>query len=153
MPTLDKTIDHLNQLLVACHDGQLAYQDFALRADDAQLRHLFVDRAREWPKLSAQVSSQIREYGGRSVQRPSIGGTLQRGWEGLKSAFGAIDDHALLDEGLRVETVALRRFEALLREPLAPPFRQQLQGYYRQMLERQAQMRALLSQWPRMARR
>ncbi len=152
MPTLNKTVAQLNRLLVACQDGQLGYETLAREACDPNLRQLFASRSLEWNAANQRLRRQIEAYGGRPMY-PSLGGEFHRGWEGLKSLLGVIDDPALLDEGLRIETLVRCRFEAVLHRTLAPLVRRQLADQYELLLERQAQLRALLGEWSRTARR
>jgi uncharacterized protein (TIGR02284 family) len=152
MPILDKTIAHLNHLLVASQDGELTYLDLAQRSKSPDLRHFFASRALEWPSLSETLQRQIHAYGGRANQHASLAGSLHRGWDGLKALLGAVDERAVLEEGLRVEVLARRRFEELFQEQLPPLFRRQLLDQFEILLERQAQIHALLGRWPHAAR-
>lgn len=144
MPTLNKTIAHLNHLLAVYKDGQLAYQDLARRAKAPDLRHFFASRALEWPPISEQLKRQIHVYGGRPIQHASLASVIHRSWGGLKTLLGAMDDRALLNEGLRIEVLVRRRLEELLNEQLPPLFRHQLIDQYELLLDRHSQLHALI---------
>lgn len=145
MPTLNKTISQLNQLLMTCHDEQRGFEDFARTAEDPDLKTLFASRAREWGTAGEQLEALIQGYGGRPGHHSSLGGELHRGWQGLKSLVGVNDGRAMLDECLRGETLARRQYEAVLQSELAPPVRGCVGGQYELLLDRQAQLRALLA--------
>lgn len=147
MPTLDKTIDQLNHLLVTCQDEQLGYAAFAKVVQNPQLGELFASRAQEWSGVGHRLEALITGYGGRPARHASLSGDLHRGWEGLKGLVGANDDRAMLDECLRGEALARRRYEKALKAELAPPVRRCLTDHYELLLDRQAQIRALLAEW------
>ena len=145
MPTLSRTISQLNRLLVTCHDEQLGFEDFARTAQDPDLKTLFASRSREWGAAGEQLEALIQGYGGRPDHHSSLGGELHRSWQGLKALVGVHDARAMLDECLRGETLARRQYEAVLQNELAPPVRGCVGSQYELLLDRQAQLRALLA--------
>ncbi len=149
MPTLNKTIDLLNQLLVACEGGRLEYGDIARECRNQDLHQLFASRALEWMVIREHLRDQIKAYGGRPALHASLESEIHRGWGGLRALIGRVSDRALLDEGLRIEASVRQRFETVLGEQLAPPLRQELNHQYQRLLDRQAQLRVLLAQWSR----
>ncbi|WP_179058686.1 PA2169 family four-helix-bundle protein [Pseudomonas taiwanensis] len=153
MPTLNKTIDLLNQLLVACEGGRLEYGDFSRECHNSDLRQLFASRALEWTVIRENLRDQIKAHGGRPALHPSLQSEVHRRWGGFRTLFGTGNDQALLDEGLRIEASVRQRFETVLREQLAPPLRHELTDQYHRLLDRQAQLRVLLAQWSRAQQR
>ncbi|HZX16758.1 MAG TPA: PA2169 family four-helix-bundle protein [Pseudomonas sp.] len=153
MPTLDKTIEQLNQCLVTCYSARLIFQDFAKISHAEELRYLFTSIALTLPLLGEQLQQQIRSYGGRSSRHASVIGMLHCGWQWLKLRIGKMDDRDLLNEGLRVERAVCQRFETLLQGDLPPVFRDQLMVHYGVLLDQQAQLQALLQKWRNVERR
>lgn len=147
MPTLDKTIGQLNQLLVTCHEGQLYCENFSHLARDLNLKQFFTGRGLEWASAGEQLQRVIQAYGGRPRVRASLGGKVHRNWDGLKSLLGGHDDYAMLDECLRFETQARQQYDQTLQQQLAPWAQEHLGDQYELLLDRQAQVRALLSAW------
>jgi len=147
MPTLDKTIGQLNQLLVICHDGQRYCEDFSRMAHDPNLKQFFTGRGLEWASAGEQTQRIIQTYGGRPRLHTSLDGKIHRSWENLKAVLGNNDDYAMLDECLRFEAEARQCYDQALQQQLAPWAHHHLSDQYELLLERQAQVRALLSAW------
>ena len=144
MPTLDKTIAQLNQVLSTCHRGQVAFKYCEQNADAEELRSFFSNLVVELPLAGDHLRRQITRYGGRPVQHVGAAGMLYCVWQRLKLLLGQTDDQVLLKESSQALLSICRDFESLLQEELPPVFRDPLVVQYDALLKRQAQLQALL---------
>lgn len=149
MPTLDKTITHLNHLLVTCMDGQQICRQFTESAQATELHDFLSERELEYGALIACLHTQITTYGGRPAQHISLVGLWQNcWWYEVKSLIVPVDDRTRLNTALELEIQVRRGFETLLTQELSPEFRQQLAEHHQRALERTRQMQTALEQWP-----
>ncbi|WP_339523904.1 DUF2383 domain-containing protein [Pseudomonas sp. EA_35y_Pfl2_R111] len=148
MPTLDKTIARLNQVLATCHLGQGTFEYCATKASTEELRSLFSDLAVKLSLIGDQLQRQITRYGGRPVQHASATDMLYCARQRLKLLLERDDDRALLSEGLQLLNSVGEDIETLVQEELPPLFRDPLVDQYNTLLQRQVHLRALLENAP-----
>lgn len=148
MPTLDKTIAHLQHLQSTCRQARRTCRQFAAGKGSAQLRHFLGEREREHEELLACLHTQITTYGGRPAWRLDLAHFRQRCWLELKMRAPSGDDRARLETTSRLESLLRRRFENLLAQELATPFRQQLSEHHQRALQRARQLQAARDDWP-----
>lgn len=149
MPTLDKTITHLNHLQVTCMDGQQICRQLTESAQATELHDFLSERELEYGALIACLHTQITTYGGRPAQHISLVGLCQNcWWYEVKSLIVPVDDRTRLNTALELEIQVRRGFETLLTQELSPEFRQQLAEHHQRALERTRQLQTALEQWP-----
>ncbi|QMV65934.1 PA2169 family four-helix-bundle protein [Pseudomonas berkeleyensis] len=149
MPTLNKTITHLNRLQTTCQDGQQTCRQLAANAQALPLRCFLTEREQEYGALIACLHSQITTYGGRPTEHISLAGLWRHcWWYEVKALIVPVDDRTRLNTALELETQVRRGFETLLAQELSPEFRQQLAEHHQRVLERTRQLQTALEQWP-----
>ncbi|RIA35954.1 uncharacterized protein (TIGR02284 family) [Ectopseudomonas oleovorans] len=149
MPTLNKTITHLNHLQIACMDGRQTCRQLAGSAQAAEVHDFLGERELEYGALITCLHSQITTYGGRPAQHISLVGLWRHcWWNEVKSLIVPVDDRNRLNTALELESQVRRAFETLLAQELSPEFRQQLAEYHQRALERTRQLQTALEQWP-----
>jgi uncharacterized protein (TIGR02284 family) len=118
-----EVISVLSTLTDTCKDGELGFRSAADRVGSQELKTLFLSIANRCTSGLGELQVLIQHLGGQPDARGSASETLHRGWAGLKSMVGHIDDHAILTECERGEDVAKARYREALAANLPPNVR------------------------------
>ena len=109
----------LNHLIAVCKDGEAGYRAAVDDTKDLELKSLFARLARQRADFAADLQLYVKRLGAEPCDSTTMGGSLHRGWIGLKSVLSKNDAYAVLCECERGEDMAVAAYrEALADAPL-----------------------------------
>ncbi len=111
----ENIVSEMESLIALCRDGQAGYQDAARDVQDAELRSLFEDYAKQRAAFAQALGTTLVSFT-RSVKpaQGTLAGTLHRGWLNLRQLLTGHDRHAILRECQRGEEAAASAYEKAL---------------------------------------
>jgi uncharacterized protein (TIGR02284 family) len=115
---LAKTISTLNELLHVSTDGAETFEKAVGMTDDTELEGAFRTALHSCMIARDQLRTRIAELGGRASAGGTVPGTFHRAWIDARTLLARDDERALLDEVVRAERAAVKRYDAALAEPL-----------------------------------
>lgn len=133
----------LNNLIETCKDGETGFREAADGVQNAALRTVFNEYARQRAQFAAELQNLVTRLGGSPATSGSAAGALHRGWMNLKSALTGKDDHAILEEAERGEDAAVKNYQNVLAEDLPTDIRAVVEEQYRQILQAHGRIRGL----------
>lgn len=110
----------LNKLLEICKDGQYGFETAAEGIENAQLKNVFRENARQRGEFASVLRGLVQALGGEPETGGSISGAVHRGWMDIKSAVSGGDEHSILTECERGEDYAKEAYNEALNESLPP---------------------------------
>jgi uncharacterized protein (TIGR02284 family) len=116
-----EVIDHLNDLVETCKDGEKGYRDAAeaiAEEGDAELRTLFNTYAQQRARFAAELQNEVLRRGGDPAKSGHVSGALHRGWMNLKAAVTGKDEASIIAECENGEHAAMRNYENVLKQNL-----------------------------------
>ena len=114
----DDAIDHLNDLIETCKDGEEGFREAAGAIERADLKSLFAEFSLQRAQFAGVLQELVRSLGGDPESRGSISGALHRGWIDLKSVLTGHDEEAILNECERGEDSAKDNYTDALKKNL-----------------------------------
>ncbi|HEX6533914.1 MAG TPA: PA2169 family four-helix-bundle protein [Gemmatimonadaceae bacterium] len=139
----DDIISVLNDLIETSEDGIKGFRQCADAVHNSEARAFFNNRVRLIERGKTELQAEVRRLGGDPEHRGTASGALHRAWLNLRTAISSNDDHAILDEALRGEDVAVKNYEDALAKDLTPEVRAIVDRQYRGVLENRDRVRAL----------
>ncbi len=140
---MDDIRSTLNDLIETCKDSEEGYQIAAGKAQDADLRALFLNYSRQRAQFAAQLQSQVAAIGGEPARSGSVAGALHRGWVGLKSALSVEHDLAVLEEAERGEDATVKNYHHALAKDLPSDIRTVVESQYAEIRQAHDNIRSL----------
>ncbi len=113
----------LNALIDTCKDGELGFRAAAQQVSSQELKALFLSIANRCTSGHGELQALVQHVGGKADDHGTASEAIHRGWAGLKSMIGHVDDHAILSECERGEDVAKKRYREALAANLPPNVR------------------------------
>jgi uncharacterized protein (TIGR02284 family) len=110
----------LNSLIVACRDAERGFAWAAEHLNNAELRTLFDDLAKERHQYAEALLPHAQRLGGAAETDGSKMAALHRAWMSLKDRVAGDHDHAILVEAERGEHAALAAYGEALNGMLPP---------------------------------
>jgi uncharacterized protein (TIGR02284 family) len=138
-----KAIATLNNLIAACKDGEMGYENAASEVNEEALKELFHSQAAERARFAADLDAAVGRLGDVGREKGTFSALLHRGWMKTKAAFTRGERDAILTECERGERSAARRYAAALKKDLPEDIRSLVEGQYVKIKEAQARIRAL----------
>ena len=139
----DHVISILNDLVETSKDGEQGFRTAAEDTKTAELRKVFLERAENCAKGSAELHQIILRLGGKPQEHGTIAGAVHRGWVNLKAAASGRTDVAILEECERGEDVAKARYRKALEKDLPDDIRSVVQRQYEGVQRNHDQVRDL----------
>lgn len=118
----------INRLIDTCRDSERGFIAAADLAADLELRAAFLALAAERGTWAEELQSHAQRLGGESASDGTTSAAIHRRWMDLKARLTGYDDHAVLTEVLRGDSVTLRTYETALRGSLPPAVREIVLG-------------------------
>jgi uncharacterized protein (TIGR02284 family) len=87
----NEVIDHLNELIETCRDGQKGFADASEHITDQQWKTFCLEQSRERAKFVGVLQQQVQWLGGNPENSGSPTAAIHRAWINLKSALGGGD--------------------------------------------------------------
>ena len=115
----DDTVEVLNGLISMSEDGRKGFVQAADEAQDANLKTLFQDRARQCSQAVDELQTLVNTLGGKPSEDGSLTGTAHRAWVKFRVAVGD-NNLAVLEEVERGEDHAKAAYKSALRGDLPP---------------------------------
>jgi uncharacterized protein (TIGR02284 family) len=143
--THDEIISTLNDLIKVCNNGSEGFKACAENAqvDSPELKTMLAERQRECTLASDELRALVVEQGGDPATGTTVGGTLHRGWLGVKTTVTGKSDLAVLEECERGEDVAKAAYSKALGKGLPTPIRAVVEQQYQGVLRNHDQIKAL----------
>jgi len=113
-----EVVTTLNSLLQTTKDGAKGFRTCAKDVKNGSLTPVFESSAQRCDEGASELEAQIRKLGGEPTSSGSVSGTLHRRWTDIMSSVTGMEPHAVLEECERGEDVAMRHYEAALKENL-----------------------------------
>lgn len=113
----EKVIDHLNELIETCKDGQEGFRQAAENVKSAELKSFFIDESLIRSRMAGDLQAEVIRLGGDPDKQGTVAGALHRTWVDLKKHIGAVDQ-SILSSVETGEDAAVKSFEKALKEDL-----------------------------------
>jgi uncharacterized protein (TIGR02284 family) len=109
--TPEETIQHLNELIETCRNGELGYRTAAGHVRNTQLETVFNDYSKQRGEFARQLQTEVSRLGGTPADSGTVGAALHRGWIDLKSGLSGGDGAAIVAACETGEDAAVAAFE------------------------------------------
>jgi uncharacterized protein (TIGR02284 family) len=109
--TTEETITELNGLIKTCKDAELGYRTAAADVRNTELESVFSEYAKQRGQFARSLQTEVERLGGNAEESGSIGGTLLRGWMGLKAALSSGSGAAIIATCETGEEAAVAAFQ------------------------------------------
>lgn len=123
----DKVLSTLNDLVETARDGQKGYETAAGAVENPRVKAELQRFAQQRAQFVSELESKAQQFGGSTHQKTTAegvmmeaAGAVHRGWINLKSAVGANDSQAILDECETGDEAALKAYHNALAEQNLP---------------------------------
>jgi uncharacterized protein (TIGR02284 family) len=146
MASKDETVKVLNDLIRTSEDGERGFKAAAERAEDANLKSMFEDRAMTCHSAATELQSLVRSLGGNPADSGTVAGAAHRGWAKARAAVGD-NNVAMLEEVERGEDVAKAAYAKALDADLPADVMQVVDEQYQGVLRNHARVRDLRDQY------
>ena len=117
----DDAIDHLNDLIETCKDGEKGFRAAAEAISDegdTELRTLFNLYAQQRARFAAELQNEVLRRGGDPAKAGHVSGAFHRGWMNLKAAITGKNEASIIAECQSGEDAAMRNYEHVLKQNL-----------------------------------
>ena len=108
----ESVIEQLNYLIKISEDGKNGYETAAKDVEDAHLKTLFTDFARERASYTSQLQLQVNSLNGDAEESGGPVGAMHRLWMDIKSAFSA--DTGIVEACITGEEAAVSAYTKVL---------------------------------------
>jgi len=142
----DDTVEVLNELISMSEDGKKGFSEAAEQAQDAALKNLFVDRARQCSQASGELQQLVSTLGGKPAEDGSLTGSAHRAWVKFRAAIGD-NNLAVLEEVERGEDHAKAAYKHALQADLPPMARGVLEKQYQGVVANHDRIRDLRNRY------
>ncbi len=130
----DTALFVLKDLILAGRDAEQGYQLAADRVKLPELVQLFEGYALQRKEFLLELEGRVRTLRGTPPAGSTAGGSLHRGWMGLKADLETAEAHALLAECERGDALSVKAYAAALSEvDVDTQTRQLIQQQYEQV--------------------
>jgi uncharacterized protein (TIGR02284 family) len=109
--TPEETIQHLNELIETCRNGELGYRTAAEHVRNTQLETVFNDYSKQRTEFARQLQAEVSRLGGTPADSGTVAAALHRGWIDLKSGLSGGDGAAIVAACETGEDAAAAAFE------------------------------------------
>ncbi len=113
----------LNHLIETCRDAERGFRTAAEHVNTAPLRTMFLQMAEQRRQFADALLPHAQRLGGASVADGSGAAAVHRAWIHLKASVAADPDHAVLEEAMRGERVAVAAYDEAIHDILPPDVR------------------------------
>jgi uncharacterized protein (TIGR02284 family) len=117
-------IDSLAHLIEICADGVRGYEAASREVDDAELRQLFDEYARQRSSMRHELELCVSTLGGEPDAADSVAGRVHRGWMKVRGAVANRESHAILAECERGEDAAVQAYREAMDQLVTPDVRE-----------------------------
>src|SRR6266849_3017852 len=133
--TKDETIDHLNQLIHVCKDGEQGYHTAAGHVSNSQMETVFSEYAKERGQFVRQLQAEVERLGGTAADSGTLTAAMHRGWIDLKSALSGGDAGAIVAACETGEDAAQAAFERVVDSDVTGETRSLVEKQFRKIEE------------------
>lgn len=112
------SVSTLNSLVEVNRDGEAGYKTAAEDTKAGEIAPLFRKLQSQRVEHIRELQARVSALGGSAPKSGSVAGSLHRGWINIKSAVGANDRHAVLEECERGEDAAVKAYREALTKDL-----------------------------------
>jgi uncharacterized protein (TIGR02284 family) len=133
----------LNHLIETCRDGERGFLSAAAHVESPKLKALFEQMAAQRGRVAANLAPHAQRLGGDAAAEGTTGAALHRGWIDIKSKLRRHDDHAILTEVQRGDSVTLRVFQDALEGMLPPDSRDLVERVYEELRHAHAEIESI----------
>lgn len=109
-------INTLNDLIDVCLDGAEGYRTAMQDVTGNNLKTLLHQFSNQRTQFAKELQSEVAHLGGSPERDGTARAALHRGWMNVKSAVGANNDLAILEECERGEDIARDTYDHALRK-------------------------------------
>ena len=113
--------ERLNELLERNYDSEKGFKEAANDVKNAQLKDLFMAKARERYDFGHELKSEIKTFGESPDKGSSTKSDLHRSWMNLKAKLSSDGEEAVLEECIRGEKAAVENYNEVIQENNFPP--------------------------------
>ena len=129
----EEAVDHLNDLIETCKDGEQGFRTAAEAVQDTELRTLFNMYAQQRARFGGELNNEVLHRGGDPAKSGHVSATFHRGWINLKSMVTGKDDAAIVNECERGEDSAVANYQAALKKTLPSDLLAIVEEQYREV--------------------
>ena len=101
----------LNGLIETCKDGEAGYRQAAHDINDRSYEAMLLRLSDQRARFATELQSRVRMLGSNPENTGTIGATLHRGWNEVKSTIAGRDDTAILVDCDHCEDDTIRIYE------------------------------------------
>lgn len=111
-----KTVTHLNSLIVVLEDGREGYLNASQNTDDENLKKVFLDYSRERSLFVVELQDEINKLGKSTDAESGPLGAIHRVWIDLKALLTGNDNSAIIEACITGEEFAIERYQEVLKD-------------------------------------
>jgi len=123
----------LNTLIETCKDGERGLLHAAELVVDPELKTFFMDTAYRRARFALDLLPHAQGLGGASTADGTAAASLHRRWMDIRSAWSGHDDHAVVAEARRGDSVTVLAFKSAIEGALPSTVRDLVEHEYAQV--------------------
>ena len=131
----EEAVEHLNELIAVCKDGENGYREAAGHVRNSQLETVFSEYAKQRAGCARQLQAEVERLGGAPAHAGTLTAALHRGWIDLKSAVTGGGPSAIIAACETGEDFAQAAFERVVNADLTGETRLLVEKEWRQIEE------------------
>jgi uncharacterized protein (TIGR02284 family) len=120
----------LNSLIETCKDGERGLLHAAELVTSPTLKTFFIDTADRRGKFAAELLPHAQRLGGAETADGTVAATFHRTWMDLRSALSGDDEHAVVSEARRGDSITVLAFKSAVEGPLPATVRDLVERGY-----------------------
>ena len=120
----------LNQLIVACRDGERGFLYATNYVKDPLVKAIFTEAASQRQRFAADLLPHAQRLGGATEADGTTTAALHRGWMTIQDTLSGHDPQAIIREAERGEEAALAAYKDALEVMLPPALRDVIERQY-----------------------
>ena len=129
----EEAVDHLNDLIETCKDGEQGFRTAAESVKDSELKTLFNMYAQQRARFAGELNNEVLRRGGDPAKSGHVSAAFHRGWINVKSAVTGKDDASIINECERGEDSAVSNYQAALKKVLPSDLLAIVEEQYREV--------------------
>jgi len=115
-------VDTLDGLIEILEDGKLGYTNAAEHVENTDMKHNFIQYARERALYIVELQDEINRLGkSTNTSGGGVLGSLHRAWIDIKSTFTSGDTEAIVNACITGEEAAIEKYESALKKEEIQP--------------------------------
>jgi uncharacterized protein (TIGR02284 family) len=123
----------LNSLIETCKDAERGLLHAAELVNSPSMKTFFTDSADRRARCAAELLPHAQRLGGAQTADGTAGATLHRKWMDVRSLLSGHDDHAVVAEAERGDSVTLLAFKTAVEGALPATVRDLVEQAYKEM--------------------